>query len=164
MGVKEKDKSLLEIAVELLLTKHRPQPILQIAKEAMEIKGLKTAQAKELLPQFLLDFQTSGYFVYCGEMGWDLKDRQPTSVLDKDGTESIIHSSEAEEAAQHELNDGNYDVDVRTDLSRDDDDTEQEDDDEISAMLKDDGELAAEEGVDTGYEEYEGEDDDEEDY
>ena len=163
MGVKEKDKSLLEIAVELLLTKHRPQPILQIAKEAMEIKGLKTSQAKELLPQFLLDFQTSGYFVYCGEMGWDLKDRQPTSVLDKDGTESIIHSSEAEEAEKNELKDENYDTDVRVDQSHDDD-NDQEEDDDISTMLKEDGELAAEEGVDTGYEEYEGEEDDEEEY
>ena len=162
MGVKEKDKSLLEIAVELLLTKHRPQPILQIAKEAMEIKGLKTSQAKELLPQFLLDFQASGYFVYCGDGCWDLKDRQPTSVLDKDGTESIIHSSEAEEAEKNELKDENYDVDVRVDQSHDDDD--QEDDDDISTMLKEDGELAAEEGVDTGYEEYEGEEDDEEEY
>ena len=163
MGVKEKDKSLLEIAVELLLTKHRPQPILQIAKEAMEIKGLKTSQAKELLPQFLLDFQTSGYFVYCGEMGWDLKDRQPTSVLDKDGTESIIHSSEAEEAEKNELKDENYDADVRVDQSHDDD-NDQEEDDDISTMLKEDGELAAEEGVDVGYEEYEGEEDDEEEY
>ena len=163
MGVKEKDKSLLEIAVELLLTKHRPQPILQIAKEAMEIKGLKTSQAKELLPQFLLDFQTSGYFVYCGEMGWDLKDRQPTSVLDKDGTESIIHSSEAEEAEKNELKDENYDTDVRVDQSHDDD-NDQEEDDDISTMLKEDGELATEEGVDVGYEEYEGEEDDEEEY
>ena len=163
MGVKEKDKSLLEIAVELLLTKHRPQPILQIAKEAMEIKGLKTSQAKELLPQFLLDFQTSGYFVYCGEMGWDLKDRQPTSVLDKDGTESIIHSSEAEEAEKNELKDENYDTDVRVDQSHDDD-NDQEEDDDISTMLKEDGELADEEGVDVGYEEYEGEEDDEEEY
>lgn len=162
MGVKEKDKSLLEIAVELLLTKHRPQPILQIAKEAMEIKGLKTSQAKELLPQFLLDFQTSGYFVYCGEMGWDLKDRQPTSVLDKDGTESIIHSSDAEEAEKNELKDENYESDVRVEQSHDDEDNDQEEDDDISTMLKEDGELAAEEGVDTGYEEYEGEDDEEE--
>ena len=163
MGVKEKDKSLLEIAVELLSTKHKPQPIMQIAKEAMEIKGLKTAQAKELLPQFLLDFQTSGYFVYCGEMGWDLKDRQPTSVLDKDGTESIIHSSEAEEAEKNELKDENYDTDVRVDQSHDDD-NDQEEEDDISTMLKEDGELAAEEGVDVGYEEYEGEEDDEEEY
>lgn len=164
MGVKEKDKSLLEIAVELLLTKHRPQPILQIAKEAMEIKGLKTSQAKELLPQFLLDFQTSGYFVYCGEMGWDLKDRQPTSVLDKDGTESIIHSSDAEEAEKNELKDESYESDVRTEQSYDDDDNDQEEDDDISTALKEDGELAAEEGVDTGYEEYEGEEDDEEEF
>ena len=130
MGVKEKDKSLLEIAVELLLTKHKPQPIMQIAKEAMEIKGLKTAQAKEILPQFLLDFQASGYFVYCGDGCWDIKDRQPTSVLDKDGTDLEIYSEE---------------------------------DDDISSLLKEDGELTAEEGVETGYEEYEGEDDEDSD-
>jgi DNA-directed RNA polymerase delta subunit len=161
MGVKEKDKSLLEIAVELLSTKHKPQPIMQIAKEAMEIKGLKTAQAKELLPQFLLDFQASGYFVYCGDGCWDLKDRQPTSVLDKDGTDFEIYSEEDEEVKKHELKDDSYESEVRVEQSRDEDE-EQEEDDDIASFLKEDGELAAEEGVETGYEEYEGEDDEEE--
>ena len=161
MGVKEKDKSLLEIAVELLLTKHKPQPIMQIAKEAMEIKGLKTAQAKEILPQFLLDFQASGYFVYCGDGCWDIKDRQPTSVLDKDGTDFEIYSEEDDEVKKNELKDESYESEVRSEQSHDDD--EQEEDDDISSLLKEDGELAAEEGVETGYEEYEGEDDEDSD-
>ena len=162
MGVKEKDKSLLEIAVELLLTKHKPQPIMQIAKEAMEIKGLKTAQAKEILPQFLLDFQASGYFVYCGDGCWDIKDRQPTSVLDKDGTDFEIYSEEDDEVKKNELKDESYESEVRSEQSLDDDD-DQEEDDDISSLLKEDSELAVEEGVETGYEEYEGEDDEDSD-
>ncbi len=158
MGVKEKDKSLLEIAVELLATKHKPQPIMQIAKEAMEIKGLKTAQAKELLPQFLLDFQASGYFVYCGEGCWDLKERQPTSVLDKDGTDYEIYAEEDEDVRKNELKDEDYDG--PQDHSHDDDEDSEEDDD-IEVALKesnDEDELESEFGVDTGYEEEDEED------
>ena len=99
---------------------------MQIAKEAMEIKGLKTSQAKELLPQFLLDFQASGYFVYCGDGCWDLKDRQPTSVLDKDGTDFEIYSEEDEEVKKHELKDESYESDVRVEQSHDDDDEQDE--------------------------------------
>ena len=137
MGAKEKDKSLLEIAVELFSTKHKPQPIMQIAKEVMEIKGVKAAVAKEVLPQFILDFQASGYFVYCGDGCWDLKDHQPTSVLDKDGTDFDIYSEDDEE--------------------------ETEEDDDISSLLKETNsdELDIEENVITGFEEFEGEDDEE---
>lgn len=161
MGVKDKDKSLLEIAVELFVTKDKPQPIMQIAKEAMETKGLKTAQAKELLPQFLLDFQTSGYFVYCGDGCWDLKERQPTSVLDKDGTDYEIYADE-DEVRKNELKDEFFDFDEHQDHSQDEDEDSEEEDDIESALKEssDDGELENESDVDTGYEE----EDDEEDY
>ena len=85
MGIKEKDKSLLEVAIELLEVKKKPQKMLTIVKEVMELKGIKSSAVKELAPQFILDFMQSGYFVYCGDDTWDLKDRQPTSVLDKEG-------------------------------------------------------------------------------
>ena len=103
MGAKEKDKSLLEIAIELLSTKHKPQPIMQIAKETMELKGLKTAVAKELLPQFLADFMESGYFVYCGDGCWDLKERQATSILDKDSSDYEAYEEEDEDVKNNEL-------------------------------------------------------------
>lgn len=161
MGVKEKDKSLLEIAVELLGTKHKPQPIMQIAKETMEIKGLKTAQAKELLPQFLLDFQSSGYFVYCGEGCWDLKERQATSILDKDGTDYEIYADEDEDVKKNELKDDSFGMDSHLEHNRDEDDNEEDDD--IEAALKessdDDDELEIEEGVEIGYEEIDEDDD-----
>lgn len=163
MGAKEKDKSLLEIAVELLSTKHKPQPIMQIAKEVMEIKGLKVAVAKEVLPQFILDFQASGYFVYCGDGCWDLKDHQPTSVLDKDGTDFDIYSEDDEEVKKNELKDDSYEVEARANSNHEDDEEETEEDDDISSLLKEtnSGELEIEEDVITGYEEFEGEEDEE---
>ena len=163
MGAKEKDKSLLEIAVELFSTKHKPQPIMQIAKEVMEIKGVKAAAAKEVLPQFILDFQASGYFVYCGDGCWDLKDHQPTSVLDKDGTDFDIYSEDDEEVKKNELKDDSYEVEARANSNHEDDEEETEEDDDISSLLKETNsdELDIEENVITGFEEFEGDEDEE---
>ena len=43
MGSKDKEKSLLEIAIELLDMKKKPQKITAILKEVMEIKGVKAS-------------------------------------------------------------------------------------------------------------------------
>lgn len=142
MGVKDKDKSLLEIAVELLAAKHQPQTIMQIAKEAMEIKGLKTAQAKEILPQFLLDFQASGYFVYLEDGTWDLKERRPSDLKGYNDDDDDNNSADAVEAKSNELNIGIGDDEVHTEQSHDDDDDqENDDDDDITLMLNEDGDL-----------------------
>ena len=135
MGAKEKDKSLLEIAVELFSTKHKPQPIMQIAKEVMEIKGVKAAVAKEVLPQFILDFQASGYFVYCGDDCWDLKDRQPTSILDKDGHDYESIFEEDEDVKKNELKD----EDIYGPIGKDDDEDEDNDDDDDENEEDEDG-------------------------
>ena len=107
MGIKEKDKSLLEVAIELLEVKKKPQKMLTIVKEVMELKGIKSSAVKELAPQFILDFMQSGYFVYCGDDTWDLKDRQPTSVLDKEGGdyEDIYEDDEDENEDEDEDDD-----------------------------------------------------------
>lgn len=164
MGAKEKDKSLLEIAIELLGTKHKPQPIMQIAKETMELKGLKTAVAKELLPQFLADFMESGYFVYCGDGCWDLKERQATSILDKDSSDYEAYEEEDEDVKNNELKEDDYDYDGtnNNDVSNDEEENDDEDDDDISSLLKEgeSEEIDSEDGVETGFEEYTGDDDD----
>ncbi len=80
-----KDNSLLEIAIDLLKKKRSPQNINTIIKEVMSLKGYRVSQVKEATPQFVMDFMLSGYFIYCGDDCWDLKDRQPTTLLDKDG-------------------------------------------------------------------------------
>lgn len=129
MASKDKEKSLLEIAIELLESKKKPQKIMAILKEVMEIKGVKASLQKELAPQFLLDFMQSGYFVYCGEDCWDLKDRQPISVLDKDG-EGLVTEEDAiaekeqlrgDDPSDTTSNDDNEDDDYDNDKDEQDD-------------------------------------------
>lgn len=128
MASKDKDKSLLEVAIELLDSKKKPQKIMTILKEVMELKGVKASLQKELAPQFLLDFMQSGYFVYCGDDCWDLKDRQPTSVLDKEGGDYEFLFEDDEEAKKNELKDEEYDIDQEAN-ENDDEDSDNEQDD-----------------------------------
>ena len=130
--MKEKDKSLLEIAIELLNGKQKPQKLNTIIKEVMELKGVKAALAKELAPQFILDFMQSGYFIYCGDDCWDLKDRQPTSILDKDGHDYESIFEEDEEVKKNELKDEDVygPIGKNDDDDYDDDDDDDEDDDD----------------------------------
>ena len=133
---KNEEKSLLEIAIELLEKKRGPQHIDTIVKEVMSLKGYKVAESKEKAPQFLMDFMLSGNFVYCGEDCWDLKYRQPTSVLDKDGGdyESFYYD---EEVTNNELTDDTYNelYDNQSDAhldSNDDDEDDADDADDLS--------------------------------
>ena len=101
--------SLLEIAVKLLQSKKKPKKLKEIVKEVMTKKGYTADQIKELAPQFMLDFMASGYFVYCGDDTWDLKDRQPVAMLDKDGGDFEYTSDDLDEVKANELKDEDYD-------------------------------------------------------
>lgn len=129
MGSKDKEKSLLEIAIELLDMKKKPQKITAIMKEVMEIKGVKASVMKELAPQFVLDFMQSGYFVYCGDESWDLKDRQPTAVLDKESGDYDDIYEDDEDVKKNELKDDIF-IDETIDRLQDSDDEEDEIDEE----------------------------------
>ena len=79
----------------------------------------------------------SGYFIYCGDDCWDLKDRQPTSILDKDGHDYESIFEEDEEVKKNELKDedvygpiGKNDDDDYDDDDDDDDDDEDDENDE----------------------------------
>lgn len=130
-----KEKSLLEVAIELLEMKKKPQKIMNILKEVMEIKGVKASLAKELAPQFLLDFMQCGYFVYCGDDCWDLKDRQPTSVLDKEGGDFSDIYEDDEDVKKHELKDELF-TEEDTKNSQDDEDEEETEDEEEDDLAR----------------------------
>lgn len=151
MGAKEKDKSLLEIAIELLQAKRKPQKLLSILSEVMEMKGYKPTAAKEHSAQFILDFMQSGYFVYCGDDCWDLKERQTTAVLDKDGGDYEEIFDEDEDVKKNELSDDlfvqefeNNDSDDFDENDDDSNDDEDEDDDlarELGSFDDEDGDI-----------------------
>ena len=125
-----KDNSLIEIAVELLHKKQRPQNINSIIKEVMSMKGIKAADVSQYAAQFVMDFMLSGYFVYCGEDCWDLKDRQPTSVLDKDGGDYTDIYEDDEDVKKNELKDDLYEEENAKKEDHDDDDDDDFDKDE----------------------------------
>lgn len=158
MGIKEKDKSLLEIAIELLQKKRKPQKINSIVVEVMELKGYKPAQANAEAPQFILDFMQSGNFVYCGDDCWDLKDRQPLSILDKDGGDYEEIFDDNEDVKKNELK--NDDI-LEPFITPIDDDNDDDDDDTIKDDETDDDDLSREfASIDDKEDDDEGDDDD----
>ncbi len=99
-----KENSLLDIAKELLNKKRSKQKMSDIIKEVLSTKGIKTDDSKEVTAQFMMDFMMSGCFIYCGEDCWDLKERQPLSVLLKDSTdyEKFLDDEDAKKSELYE--------------------------------------------------------------
>ena len=107
----------------------------------MEIKGVKASVMKELSPQFILDFMQSGYFVYCGDECWDLKDRQPTAVLDKESGDYDDIYEDDEDVKKNELKDDIFiddNIDRIQDNDEDDDENEEDEIDDDLAKAFDD--------------------------
>lgn len=125
-----KDDSLLEIAVKTLRRKRTPQNIYKIISEVMEQKGLKKDEAESLTPQFVLDFMLSGYFVYCGDNTWDLKERQPLSVLDKEGGDYDFYE-EDEDVKKNELTDEQFGLDYIANVENEVEDADEDDEETI---------------------------------
>lgn len=134
----KEERSLLELSIELLEKSEGPLKIDDIIAKVMQMKGYKGQEAKDHAAQFVMDFMLSGNFVYCGEDNWDLKYRQPTSVLDKDGGdyEDFYYN---EEVKNNELKDESYDeyeenasVDTSDEDEDDEDDQNSDDTDDLS--------------------------------
>ena len=141
MSVKE-ERSLLELSIEFLQKNKEPQNIDTIIREVMAMKGLKGNEAKEKAPQVVLDFMLSGNFVYCGEDKWDLKYRQPTSVLDKDGGDYEDFYLDDEDVKNNELKDDTFDEYEESEGQsfvddEDDEDEKNEDSDDLSNEFED---------------------------
>ena len=150
MSTKSKEKSFLELSIDFLSEQQGPQNITVIGEAVMNMKGLKASQAKEALPQFYCDFMESGYFVYVGDENWDLKERQSTSILDKDGTD-YTSIDDDEEAKKNEMR-SDYDEQEIRDDSEDEDLENNEDDDDIAAATRT-NQIDEDEFEVTGYEE-----------
>ncbi len=130
--------SLIEIALREMKSKRKPRTLERIAKDVFEVKGLNIKEEEETLAQFKMDFMLSGYFICCGEdkhgnKVWDLKSRQPSSLLDKDGSSLEDLYEYDEEVIKHELKD---DIIYKEELGEsDDEDDDEEEHDEIEEEL-----------------------------
>ena len=134
-----KNDSLLEIAIRLMKSKKKPKALKELTNEVFQYKGIKNDKNIEALKaQFQVDFMVSGHFVCCGENKqgfklWDLKSRQPSTLLDKDGNLLEDIYADDEDVIKNELKDDIYDDDLNKDFddaySEDEDDEEKETDD-----------------------------------
>lgn len=128
--------SLLELAQQIMKKKRKPQTLDAIQKEVFEKAGLSLKETK-MVAQFELDFMLSGAFVYCGvdqsnkNQLWDLKDRQPSSLLDKEGNWNDDPYADDEDVINNELkDDASYiDKDIDNYIEDDEEEAEVEDDD-----------------------------------
>lgn len=125
--------SLIEIALQEMERKRRPRTLQKITKDVLEIKGVNPKKAKEMIAQFQLDFMLSGHFICCGEDKngvkiWDLKKRQPSSLLDKDGSYLEDLYDYDDEVAKYELKDT---IPYKAKSDFDDDDDDDDDDKDI---------------------------------
>ena len=126
--------SLVEIAIKEMAKKRKPRTLNQIAKEAFEIKGVSSEEAKKILPQFEIDFMLCGNFICCGEDRkgeklWDLKTRQPSSLLDKEGIYLEDPYDDDEDVIKNELKDDSFENE-NGDSYDDNEDNEDEDEDD----------------------------------
>ena len=140
--------SLLEVAILLMEQKKNQQPIKNLIKEALEMKGLDDVNGS-LATQLYIDITTSSKFVYMGDGEWDLKIRQSLDEYDKDGSafnskeelfeeEDDLKDIEIEEYDDEEDYSDDYDDEEDDEYEYDDEDEEDEEDDEYEYDDEDD--------------------------
>lgn len=79
-------RSMLETAIGVMKRKRSPQPFMKIYEEVAEELQFSESQKTENVARFYSDLSLSAYFVYTGDNNWDLKERQPTDMWDKDAS------------------------------------------------------------------------------
>jgi DNA-directed RNA polymerase subunit delta len=77
---------MLETAIGVMKRKRSPQPFIKIYEEVVEELGFNDAQKEQNIARFYSDLSLSAVFVYTGDNNWDLKERQPTDMWDKDAS------------------------------------------------------------------------------
>lgn len=136
----ERNDSLLEIASILMRRKKKPQTLDSILEEVLQKKGINDADDL-LVAQFEVDFMLSGIFIYCGEdkkgnQLWDLKERQPSSLLDKDGGYLEDMYKDDEDVIKNELKDDfSYNDKNIDELINDDEEVSEDEEDDIKEGL-----------------------------
>lgn len=160
-----KNDSLIEIAIDIMNRKKKPQTLRAIIKEVFEIKEISNDKIEEMLPQFQMDFMLSGLFICPGEDKkgvklWDLKSRQPSAILDKDGSYLEDLYFDDEEISKHELSEDLLYDDTAIDSTDDDeDDRNQPDEIEEDLLLSDDASTDTVDSLDEDDDDEEDEDD-----
>ena len=127
------DKSMLEVAIEIMEGSNGPKNIYALIDEVME--SAKLGDDANLKAQLYIDITTSAEFVYLGgeDDMWDLKSRQSLENWDKTFFENAVDGSEVDEDEEDEISMDEYNyVEEESDEEESDED-EDEDEDEVES-------------------------------
>ena len=163
------DKSMLEVAVEIMNASSEPKNIYKLIDEVMDKLGLgDDTNAKA---QLYIDITTCADFVFLGVEDdlWDLKTRQPLEAWDKSFYENESEDYEADDEDEGEdisMEDYNYVEDESDEEYEESDEDEDEDEStyEIDESLGDEDEDEDEESWDEEDDENSWDEDEEEKY
>ena len=89
-------KSLLEVACDIMEREKTSLSIRRVIKETLITKGISEDDQKATI-RLYGEIINSSKFVYMGEGNWDLKDRQPLSQYDLDGSSFYVPVIEDED-------------------------------------------------------------------
>ena len=159
----ENQKSLIEIAVEIMESHEGPINIYELIEKTLALKGVSDEDSS-LSAKLYVDITISSKFVFMGDDNWDLKSRQSLEQFDKDG--SSFNSKDDYDNAEEEDDDLNEsdleleDADEEEEDDFDDDDEDEDDEDSYDDEDEDDLEEDDEEDEDS----YDDDNDDEEKY
>ena len=130
------DKSMLEVAIEIMEASNGEKNIYKLIDEVCEKLGC--ADDAGIKAQLYIDITTSAQFVYCGgeDELWDLKSRQSLDLWDKSffekESEEVVEDDEEDESDNISMEDFNY-VESDEDEDEESDEDEDEDEDEVES-------------------------------
>ena len=121
------DKSMLEVAIEVMSASNEPKNIYKLIDEVMETLGI--GDDTNARAQLYIDITTCADFVFLGgeEDLWDLKTRQPLEAWDKSFYENDSADDEIDDEDNISVEDYNY---VEDEEEESDEDAYDEDEDE----------------------------------
>lgn len=153
-------KSMLETAVAIMKRKRSPQHFTKIYDEVSTELEFSEEVKTENLSKFYSDLSLSALFIYTGDNNWDLKERQPVDMWDKDASFFIdpeeLKARKAERQAERAaLRKEQEELEELKDLDLESEDMDSED--EFEDLLIDEEDEA--EGLDFSEDDDEAEDD-----
>ena len=132
------DKSMLEVAVDVMKASSEPKNIYKLIDEVMETLGL--GDDANLKAQLYIDITTCADFVFLGGEDdlWDLKTRQPLEAWDKSFYENESSEDDIEDDEDNiSIEDYNY-VEDESDEDMDEDSYDEDEEEETSYEIDED--------------------------
>ena len=124
------DKSMLEVAIEIMQKSKEPKNIYKLIDEVTEALGY--GDDANVKAQLYIDITTSAEFVYCSDEDdlWDLKNRQSLDLWDKSFYGKDAESDEVDDDEEDNISMEDYNY-VEEDKDEDEDSDEDEEDEDM---------------------------------